>query len=84
MPKSQLVIEHCYRTVEQSPETWVFWAHASNTAQLKQSYREIAAQADLFKLVHDWLHNEKNGPWLLVFDKADNAAVLFPPPSNSQ
>jgi tetratricopeptide (TPR) repeat protein len=23
--------------------------------------------------VHDWLRNEKNAPWLLVFDNADNA-----------
>ncbi|KAF1937469.1 hypothetical protein EJ02DRAFT_505995 [Clathrospora elynae] len=89
--KSQLAIEHYYRTAERSPETWVFWAHASNTARLEQSYREIADQAkirgrkdpqvDVFKLVHDWLWNEKNGPWLLVLDNADDAAVLFPPPS---
>ena len=92
--KSQLAIEHCYRTAEQSPETWVFWAHASNPARLEQSFREIAdhvkirgrkdAQADVFKLVHDWLRNEKNGRWLLVLDNADNAGVLSPPPSNSQ
>ncbi|CAI9636431.1 unnamed protein product [Alternaria burnsii] len=72
--KSQLAIEHCYRTAEQSPDTWVFWAHASNTARLEQSFRKIAdqvkvrgrkdAQADVFKLVHDWLRNEKNRPWL--------------------
>jgi hypothetical protein len=92
--KSQLAIEHCYRTAERSPETWVFWAHASNTARLEQSFREIAdqvkirgrkdAQADVFKLVHDWLRNEKNGRWLLVLDNADDAGVLSPPPSNSQ
>jgi hypothetical protein len=23
--------------------------------------------------VHDWLRDEKNAPWLLVFDNADNA-----------
>src|SRR4051812_14229545 len=73
---------------------WVFWAHASNTARLEQSYREIAeqvkvrgrkdAQADVFKLVHDWLRNEKNGPWLLVLDNADDVTVLSPLPSNSQ
>ncbi|KAF1947400.1 hypothetical protein EJ02DRAFT_364798, partial [Clathrospora elynae] len=92
--KSQLAIEYCYRTAEQSPETWVFWAHAGNTARLEQSYRKIAdqvkahgredPQADVFELVHDWLCNEKNGPWLLVLDNADDAAVLSSPPSNSQ
>jgi aromatic ring-cleaving dioxygenase len=66
----------------------VFWAHASNTARLEQSFREIAdqvkvrgrkdPQADVFKLVHDWLRDEKNGRWLLVLDNADDAAVLSP------
>ncbi|CAN9251608.1 unnamed protein product [Alternaria alternata] len=86
--KSQLAIEHGYRTAEQSPDTWVLWAHASNTARLEQSFREIAdqvkvrgrkdPQADVFKLVHDWLRDEKNGRWLLVLDNADDAAVLSP------
>ena len=29
-------------------------------------------QADVFKLVHDWLRDKKNGQWLLVADNADN------------
>ncbi|KAH8722559.1 hypothetical protein GQ44DRAFT_622318, partial [Phaeosphaeriaceae sp. PMI808] len=92
--KSQLAIEHCHRTALQSPEKWIFWAHASNTNRLDQSFREIAEQAkvrgrkdpkaDLFKLVHGWLQNEKNGPWLLVIDNADDAAVLSPLPSGHQ
>jgi hypothetical protein len=66
----------------------VFWVHASNNARLEQSFREIAdqvkargrkdPQADVFKLVHDWLRDAKNGRWLLVLDNADDAAVLFP------
>ncbi|KAF2818188.1 hypothetical protein CC86DRAFT_245853, partial [Ophiobolus disseminans] len=91
--KSQLAIEHCYRTAEQSPDTWVFWVHASNTARLEQSFREIAdrgkvrgrtdPQADVFKLVHDWLRDAKNGRWLLALDNADDAAVLSPADSGS-
>jgi tetratricopeptide (TPR) repeat protein len=64
----------------------VFWVHASNTARLEQSFREIAdqvkargrkdPQADVFKLVHDWLRDAKNGRWLLVLDNADDAAVF--------
>lgn len=38
----------------------------------------------MFKLIHDWLRNEKNGRWLLVLDNADDAAVLSPPSSSSQ
>jgi tetratricopeptide (TPR) repeat protein len=66
----------------------VFWAHASNASRLEQSFRDIAElikvrdlkdpQADVFKLVHDWLRNEKNGPWLLVLDNADDVDVLAP------
>jgi hypothetical protein len=90
----QLAIEHCYRTAEHSPGTWVLWAHASNTARLEQSFREIAElvrvrgrkepQADVFKLVHDWLRDEKNGRWLLVLDNADDAGVFSVRASDSQ
>ncbi|KAI9763798.1 MAG: hypothetical protein M1839_006308 [Geoglossum umbratile] len=74
--KSQLAIEHCYRIAKASPETWVFWVHASNAAHIEQGYQDIAdqvklagrndPQADVFELVHNWLRNEKNGKWLLV------------------
>ncbi|KAF2727510.1 hypothetical protein EJ04DRAFT_538910 [Polyplosphaeria fusca] len=86
--KSQLAIEHCYRTAERSAETWVFWVHASNAARLEQGFRDIAnlvklagrkdPQADVFKLVHDWLRDARKGRWLLVLDNADDAAVLSP------
>jgi hypothetical protein len=72
----------------------VLWAHASNTARLEQSFREIAElvkvrgrkepQADVFKLVHDWLREEKNGRWLLVVDNADDAGVLSAQAGDSQ
>jgi tetratricopeptide (TPR) repeat protein len=72
----------------------VFWVHASNTARLEQSFREIAdqakvrgrkdPQANVFKLVHDWLRDKKNGQWLLVLDNADDATVLLPPSSSGQ
>ena len=91
--KSQLAIEHCYRTAEQSLDTWVFWAHASNTARLEQSFREIAdqvrargrkdPQADVFKLVRDWLCDAKNGRWLLVLDNTDDAAIVSPTEGSS-
>jgi tetratricopeptide (TPR) repeat protein len=72
----------------------VLWAHASNTARLEQSFREIAEilkvrgrrehQADIFKLVHDWLRDERNGRWLLVVDNADDVGVLSARADNSQ
>ncbi|KAF2679034.1 TPR-like protein, partial [Lentithecium fluviatile CBS 122367] len=90
--KSQLAIERCYQTADEYPETWVFWVHASLADRIEQSYRDIAdqvrlagrndPQADVFKLVHNWLRNEKNGKWLLVLDNADEAAPLTLPASN--
>ncbi|KAF2008328.1 putative kinesin [Aaosphaeria arxii CBS 175.79] len=84
--KSQLAIEHAYRTREQSSETWVLWAHASNAARLEQSFYDIAdrvrivgrqdSQANIFKLVHDWLCDSKQ-PWLLVLDNVDDASFLL-------
>lgn len=64
----------------------MFWAHASNTTRLEQSFRKIAdhvkacsrkdPQADVFKLVHNWLRDARNRQWLLVLDNVDNKAVL--------
>ena len=34
-------------------------------------------QANIFKLVHDWLCDKKNGRWLLVRDNVDDAGFLF-------
>lgn len=72
----------------------MLWAHASNTSRLEQSFREISEivkvrgrkepHADIFKLVHDWLREEKNGRWLLVVDNADDADVLSARADNSQ
>ena len=36
-------------------------------------------QADLISLVHRWLSNEQNGPWLFVVDNADDIEVLEDP-----
>ncbi|KAF1976091.1 hypothetical protein BU23DRAFT_456756, partial [Bimuria novae-zelandiae CBS 107.79] len=92
--ESELAIEHAYRTREQTPETWMLWAHASNAARLEQSFREIAdcvkiagrqdVQANIFKLVHDWLCDSKHR-WLLVLDNVDDARFLLDvQPASSQ
>ncbi|KAI9674383.1 MAG: hypothetical protein M1822_009061, partial [Bathelium mastoideum] len=86
--KSQLAIEQAHRTREQSPETWVFWVHASNAARFEQDYRDIAdtvkiqgrhnPKANIFKLIRDWLHGPKR-KWLLIFDNIDDARFLLDP-----
>ena len=35
-------------------------------------------------MVIHWLRNERNGPWLLVIDNADDADVLSQPPATGQ
>jgi hypothetical protein len=64
----------------------VFWVHASNAARFEQSFRDIAdcvkigerrdPQANIFRLVHDWLYNCKQR-WLLVLDNVDDARFLL-------
>jgi tetratricopeptide (TPR) repeat protein len=64
----------------------VFWVHASNAARFEQSYRDIAdrvkiagrgdPQANIFKLVQDWLCDCKQR-WLLVLDNVDDARFLL-------
>ncbi|OSS43475.1 hypothetical protein B5807_11954 [Epicoccum nigrum] len=88
--KSQLAIEHAYRTRDASPETWVLWVYASNAARFEQSFRDIAdsvklagrhdPQANIFKLVHDWLRGCKHR-WLLVLDNVDDARFLVNRPA---
>ncbi|PVH70498.1 TPR-like protein [Cadophora sp. DSE1049] len=83
--KLQLAIEYAYRTRDRSPETWVFWVHASNAARFEQSFRDIAnyvkisgrknPQADILQLVHDWLRDDK-GKWVLILDNVDEAGFL--------
>jgi hypothetical protein len=87
--KSQLAIEHCYRLRERSPDTWVFWIHASNTDRIKQGYREIAElgkipgrtdpKQNIFKLVARWVRDETKGRWVLTLDNLDDDTVLSTP-----
>jgi tetratricopeptide (TPR) repeat protein len=68
----------------------VLWVYASNAARFEQSFRDIAdsvklagrqdTQANIFKLVHDWLRACKNR-WLLVLDNVDDARFLVDRPA---
>ncbi|KAJ5560553.1 hypothetical protein N7513_002952 [Penicillium frequentans] len=89
--KSQLAIEYSYRVRSESPETWVFWVHASNAARFEQSFRDIAEQVripdrqdlkiDIFRLVEDWLRNEKRGKWILILDNVDDDELFQKKPA---
>ncbi|KAJ5517787.1 Tetratricopeptide-like helical [Penicillium expansum] len=87
--KSQLAIEYCYRVRDQSPETWVLWIHASNATRIEQSCRDLAdrlripgrqdPKANVFKLLHDWLNDERKGKWVLILDNLDDEKSLHTP-----
>ena len=87
--KSQIAIEYSYRRRERSPQLSAFWVHASSKARFEQSLVEIATRADMpgtsdgkvdiSQLVSKWLADERNGPWLLILDNADDATVLLDP-----
>jgi hypothetical protein len=84
--KSQLAIEYSYQIRSESAATWVFWVHASNEARFEQSFRDIADQlkirgpddqkANIFRLVENWLRDEKNGKWICILDNADDDKFL--------
>ncbi|KFY66621.1 hypothetical protein V496_01972 [Pseudogymnoascus sp. VKM F-4515 (FW-2607)] len=92
--KSQLSIEYAYRSRDRLQKTWVFWVHASNTARFEQSFRDIAncvkiagrqnPKANIFQLVHDWLHDDRKGAWVVILDNVDDASYLVERRSTGQ
>ncbi|KAJ5425957.1 Tetratricopeptide-like helical [Penicillium sp. CMV-2018d] len=84
--KSQLAIEYSHQIRSQSPGTWVFWVHGSNESRFELSLRQIAdqvkilgrqdPQADIFKLVENWLRDEKIGKWVCILDNIDDDQLL--------
>ncbi|KAJ5843194.1 uncharacterized protein N7525_000935 [Penicillium rubens] len=87
--KSRLAIEYCHRVRLQSPDTWVFWVHASNAARCEESLRSLADRAkipgrqdrnsNIFQLFGNWLQDGKIGKWILVLDNVDDDELLRKP-----
>ncbi|OQE08995.1 hypothetical protein PENFLA_c121G01412 [Penicillium flavigenum] len=87
--KSRLAIEYCHRVRQQSPDTWVFWVHASNAARCEESLRNLADRAkipgrqdrnaNIFQLFGNWLQDGKIGEWILVLDNVDDDELLRKP-----
>jgi hypothetical protein len=92
--KAQLAIEYSYRVRSESPATWVFWIHASNEARFEQSFGDIADQvkipgrqdpkANIFKLVENWLRDEKIGKWVCILDNVDDEKFLCSLPTTGK
>jgi hypothetical protein len=85
--KTQIAIEFAYRFREKSPDSPVFWVHASNASRIELNYRAIAAavkfpgaddpKTDILNMVLRWLENGINRPWFMILDNADDTAVFF-------
>lgn len=85
--KSQLEIEYAHRFTARRRDAWVFWIQAGTQAQVQEGLRTIAdtvklpgrntKAANLPRLVHSWLSDERNGKWLIVIDGADDFDVFF-------
>ncbi|KAF1809530.1 hypothetical protein P152DRAFT_476429, partial [Eremomyces bilateralis CBS 781.70] len=86
--KSQIAIRYCHEIRDTSPQTSVFWLHASTKARFEEAYRDIAdrlefpgrenPKADILRLVRNWLCEETNGQWTMILDNVDNLETFFP------
>ncbi|KAJ3453696.1 hypothetical protein MRS44_017943 [Fusarium solani] len=72
--KSQLAVQYAHQIRQRSPNTWVFWVHASTRGRFEETYESIADRLELPR---------RNDPDINVFrlemivDNADDADVFF-------
>ncbi|KAH8661168.1 hypothetical protein BGZ61DRAFT_485518 [Ilyonectria robusta] len=89
--KSQVAIQFAHHVRDTSPQTSVFWVHASSKPRFEEAYRSIAdnlrlprrndPSVDVLGLVRDWLQREEAGPWLMVLDNVDDVNLFNPTPA---
>ncbi|KAH7336155.1 hypothetical protein BKA65DRAFT_527080 [Rhexocercosporidium sp. MPI-PUGE-AT-0058] len=83
--KTQLALELAYQIRDKYRSCSVIWIPATNVESLHQAYLDVARQlgiagcedmqADVKRLVKDYLSKESTGQWLLVFDNADDLSM---------
>ncbi|CAG8980572.1 hypothetical protein HYALB_00002570 [Hymenoscyphus albidus] len=83
--KTQLALEYAHLIREKSPKTWVFWINTLTRTTLEYGCRKIAEatklpgwdnpKANTLELARTWLYDERNGPWLLILDAADDHSI---------
>ncbi|KAJ4309322.1 hypothetical protein N0V84_011561 [Fusarium piperis] len=86
--KSQVAIQFAHHIHDESPQTSVFWVHASSKPRFEEAYRSIAQRLELPRrndpdidalgLVRDWLQTEEAGSWLMVLDNVDDVNLFHP------
>ena len=80
--KSRIAIQYCYRYIEQNRLAHIFWIYGGSKIRFETDYQRVAralnlpgwedGQIDTLRLVCDSLSDERNGPWLMVLDSADD------------
>ncbi|OAL45507.1 hypothetical protein IQ07DRAFT_548245 [Pyrenochaeta sp. DS3sAY3a] len=80
--KTRTALEYCYRVLDTSPLTSVFWVNASSFATFVEGFQAIADAVDLpqrheskatmLRFVHEWLRRWCSTLWLLVLDNMDD------------
>ena len=83
--KTQIALELAYRFREQDPDCSVIWISATSTETVEQTYKDVLRQlkvpgsadehTDKKLLLQQYLSQDRAGPWLLVFDNADDISM---------
>ncbi|KIL86406.1 nucleoside phosphorylase domain [Fusarium avenaceum] len=91
--KTHVALQYAHHVQQRFPEIYIFWVGARSRTTLEQSYQDFAARLHLvgyssvdqsaYKVVHDWLCDDKNGPWLMFVDDI-HWDVLCPNNENDQ
>jgi hypothetical protein len=82
-----VALEFATKIQELSPEHSAFWVQASDVMTFENSYRKIGEKlqisglnddnADVKKLLKEWLSKESIGKWLLIIDNADDSKLFY-------
>jgi nucleoside phosphorylase/tetratricopeptide (TPR) repeat protein len=78
--KTQIALEFAYRMREKFPECSIFWIPCTSYETVEQAYLDIASvigmpsiePAKVKEQVMAHLSQDSSGPWLLIFDNADD------------
>lgn len=83
--KTQIALELAYQIREECPDYSIFWLPSMDLKSIQQSYLNMATQLgvmaatrepdEAMKSVCNHLCQSSSGPWLLIFDNADDLSM---------
>ena len=85
--KTQIAIKQWYGFLESHPTGHAFWAHAGTLFKFVQACKNVAEKLRLsedpktnaLQLLHQWLGDDQNKPWLFTLDNLDDLNILETP-----